>query len=193
MKLILLVGVVLFGLPLAAVFAQEGEVPAQRVAIETTKGTIVVELAAADAPETTASFLDNVESGLYAGTVFHRVINGFMIQGGGFGTDLQLKPTDKVLVNEADNGLKNVRGSIAMARKPDPHSASTQFFVNLVDNPYLDHTAKSDEGWGYTVFGKVVEGMEVVDAIATVATGTVVGMQNVPLEPVVIEKTSVVE
>jgi peptidyl-prolyl cis-trans isomerase B (cyclophilin B) len=116
-----------------------------------------------------------------------------MIQGGGYNRDLELESIDTALVNEADNGLANVRGTVAMARKADPHSATTQFFINLVDNPYLDHQSKSDAGWGYAVFGTVVEGMEVVDAIAGVETGTIAGMQNVPLEPLVIEKATVVE
>ena len=192
MKLTLILTLAGAALPLAALAAQEAAV-APRIALETSKGTIVLELAGDEAPLTTASFVENVESGFYDGTVFHRVISGFMIQGGGFDGDLALKATDKVLVNEADNGLANVRGTVAMARKPDPHSASTQFFVNLVDNPYLDHRSKSDEGGGYAVFGTVVEGMDVVDAIGAVSTGFKGGMQDVPIEPVVIVKATVVE
>jgi peptidyl-prolyl cis-trans isomerase B (cyclophilin B) len=179
-------------MPLTAAVAQESAL-APRVALELSRGTIVIELATAEAPLTTSRFLENVRSGFYDGTVFHRVIPGFMIQGGGYNLDLDLESIDTVLVNEADNGLANVRGTVAMARKADPHSATTQFFINLVDNPYLDHQSKSDAGWGYAVFGTVVEGMEVVDAIAGVETGTIAGMQNVPLEPLVIEKATVVE
>ena len=177
--------------PLAALMAQ-GAAAAPRVALETSKGTIVFELTD-KAPVTTASFVENVEAGFYDGTVFHRVISDFMIQTGGFDEALTLKPTDKILVNEADNGLQNVRGTVAMARKSDPHSASTQFYINLVDNPYLNHQTKSDEGWGYTVFGTVVEGMDVVDAIGAVSTGYKGGMPDVPIEPVVIVKASMVE
>jgi peptidyl-prolyl cis-trans isomerase B (cyclophilin B) len=190
----LLTVLVMMGLmvPLTAAVAQDAG-PPPRVALDTSKGTIVIELAPAAAQLTTSKFLDSVRAGYYDGTVFHRVVPGFMIQGGGYDADLTLKPTDKALVNEADNGLLNVRGAVAMARKADPHSATTQFFVNLVDNPYLNHQSKSDAGWGYAVFGRVVEGMEVVDAIAGVETGTVAGMQNVPLEPVVVERATVVE
>ena len=137
-----------------------------RVALDTDKGKIVVELNAIKAPKSVESFLDNVRTGFYDGTVFHRVIAGFMIQGGGYDVEGRLKPTNKMVVNEADNGLGNVRGTIAMARKNDPNSASVQFYINHVDNPSLDHTGKSLQGWGYAVFGLVVEGMEVVDAIA---------------------------
>ena len=192
MKLTLILTLAAVALPLASLAAQEAAA-APRIALETSMGTIVLELAGAAAPLTTASFVENAESGFYDGTVFHRVISDFMIQGGGFDGDLALKPTDKVLANEADNGLVNVRGTVAMARKPDPHSASTQFFINLVDNPYLDHQSKSDEGWGYTVFGTVVEGMDVVDEIGAVATGFKGGMQDVPIEPVVIVKATVAE
>ena len=192
MKMIMLLSIAGLVIPAMAVLAQDAG-SATRVSLETSKGTIVLELARQEAPETTASFLDSVGAGFYDGTVFHRVISGFMIQTGGYDTSLKLKPTDKVLVNEADNGLGNVRGTVAMARKPDPHSASTQFFVNLVDNPYLDHQSKSDQGWGYTVFGRVVEGMEVVDAIGAVKTGVSAGMPDVPVEAVIVEKASVVE
>jgi peptidyl-prolyl cis-trans isomerase B (cyclophilin B) len=186
MKLTLLLSIAGLALPLAALVAQEATA-ASRIALETSKGKTD------KAPITTASFIENVEAGFYDGTVFHRVMSDFMIQGGGFDSTLTLKPTDKVLVNEADNGLINARGTVAMARKGDPHSASTQFFVNLVDNAYLNHQSKSDQGWGYTVFGTVVEGMDVVDAIGAVATGYNGGMPNVPNEPVTIVKASVVE
>ncbi|MDH3255596.1 MAG: peptidylprolyl isomerase [Acidobacteriota bacterium] len=192
MKFYLLMSIIAFALPVAAAIAEEAA-SGPRVALETSKGTIVMELASEDAPVTTASFLEAVRAGFYDGTVFHRVIGNFMVQGGGYGEDLTLKPTDTALVNEADNGLMNERGTVAMARRPDPHSASTQFFVNLVDNPSLNHRSKSDQGWGYTVFGRVVDGMDVVDAIGAVETGFVAGMQDVPKEPVVIEKATVVE
>ncbi len=170
--------------------AEEGTMT-DRVALETSKGRIVIELDTAKAPQTAGSFLANVRDGFYDGTIFHRVIPRFMIQGGGFTEDLALKPTTKTLFNEAANGLKNVRGSVAMARKPDPHSASVQFFINLVDNVSLDHTAKTDRGWGYAVFGRVVEGMDVVDAIARVRTGRRGPMGDVPIEPVVIRKATI--
>lgn len=128
---------------------------------------------------------------LYDGTVFHRVIPGFMVQGGGFTADMAQKPTRASIQNEADNGLRNARGTVAMARTNDPHSASAQFFINVVDNAFLNHTAKSAQGWGYAVFGKVVSGMETVDAITKVPTGNKGPFQNVPVEPVVITKATV--
>jgi cyclophilin family peptidyl-prolyl cis-trans isomerase len=192
MKFALLLSIAGVVLPLAALVAQEAST-APRVALETSMGRIVLELATDEAPVTTVSFIENVEAGLYDGTVFHRVLSDFMIQGGGYDTDLNLKETDKVLVNEADNGLSNDRGTVAMARKADPHSATSQFFINLVDNAYLNHQSKSDAGWGYTVFGKVIEGMDVVDSIGVVKTGFAGGMPDVPVEPVVIEKATVVE
>jgi peptidyl-prolyl cis-trans isomerase B (cyclophilin B) len=163
-----------------------------RVQLQTSHGTIVLALDPARAPKTVASFLGYVRDGFYDGTVFHRVIPGFMIQGGGFTSDLRQKPTGPPVENEADNGLQNRRGTIAMARTGDPHSATAQFFVNLVDNRPLDHTDKSRAGWGYTVFGEVVEGMDVVDRIAAVATGNAGGHQNVPRQAVVIERATVV-
>jgi len=156
-----------------------------RIVITTTKGDITVELDQANAPVTTENFLAYVDSSHFDGTIFHRVIPGFMIQGGGFAADMTQKPTQAPIVNEADNGLKNDRGTLAMARTSDPHSASSQFFINLKDNSFLDHTAKTGQGWGYAVFGKVVEGMEVVDEIAQVATGMSGPHSDVPLEPVV--------
>ncbi|MDX1502079.1 MAG: peptidylprolyl isomerase [Thermoanaerobaculia bacterium] len=156
-------------------------------------GSIVVELFEQEAPLTVASFLEEVRAGWYEGTVFHRVIPGFMIQGGGFDASYQFKPTDKALRNEADNGLRNDRGTVAMARRPDPHTASVQFFVNLVDNDFLNHTAKTPRGWGYTVFGRVVEGMEVADAIAEVPTRRDRVSEATPVTPVVIERAVVLE
>jgi len=161
-----------------------------RVALDTSKGRIVLELYPDKAPKTVANFLQYVKSGHYDGVIFHRVIDGFMIQTGGFTADMSQKPTKEPIQNEADNGLKNERGTIAMARTGDPHSASAQFFVNTVNNDFLNHKSKTPQGWGYTVFGKVVEGMDVVDQIAKVRTGTRSGFQDVPVEPVVIKKAT---
>jgi peptidyl-prolyl cis-trans isomerase B (cyclophilin B) len=172
-------------------FAKEGAA-SPRVTLETSKGTVVLELAVEEAPQTVESFVDSVASGFYDGTIFHRVIDGFMAQGGGYGEDLRQKSTDKALVNEADNGLVNERGTIAMARTSDPHSASVQFFINLVDNDFLNHRGKNPQGWGYAVFGRVVEGMEVVDAIAKAPTDRRGGMEDVPVETVLITRASVV-
>jgi cyclophilin family peptidyl-prolyl cis-trans isomerase len=159
------------------------------VVLETSQGQIVLELDSAKAPETVANFLEYVRSGFYKGTIFHRVIPGFMIQGGGFTPDMAQKATRPPVKNEAANGLKNRRGSIAMARTNDPHSATAQFFINVVDNTNLD--SPSFDGWGYTVFGKVTKGMEAVDRIAAVATRNYGFHQNVPVEPVVIQSASI--
>lgn len=167
---------------------ETGEEPAPQVALETSRGTIVLELYPEKAPRTVENFLRYAEDGFYDGTIFHRVIPGFMIQGGGFTEDLKKKPTREPIDNEADNGLANRRGTVAMARTGDPHSATAQFFVNLVDNASLDHRAQTRRGWGYAVFGKVVEGLETVDEIAGVETGRRGGLENVPVEPVLIEK-----
>jgi cyclophilin family peptidyl-prolyl cis-trans isomerase len=162
-----------------------------KVRLETSKGAIVLELDRAKAPKTVQSFLSYVADGFYDGTVFHRVIPRFMIQGGGFSADLRQKETRPPVPNEADNGLKNLRGTIAMARTQDPHSATAQFFINHVDNAFLDHTAKTPQGWGYTVFGKVISGMDVVDAIAKVQTGGKGPFpKDVPLETVTITKAT---
>jgi peptidyl-prolyl cis-trans isomerase B (cyclophilin B) len=158
-----------------------------RVALQTSKGRIVLELYPEKAPGTVANFLAYVEAAFYDGTIFHRVIPGFMIQGGGFTADMKQKKTLPPIQNEADNRLKNDRGSIAMARTRAPHSATAQFFINVADNDFLDHTAKTERGWGYTVFGKVVSGMEVVDAITRVPTGNRGRFQNVPSEAVIVE------
>lgn len=157
------------------------------VVIETSKGTIEAELYDDKAPVTVANFLKYVEKGHYANTIFHRVIPNFMIQGGGMGADMSEKPSDKGITNEADNGMSNRRGTLAMARTSDPHSASAQFFINTVDNPFLDHTGKNDRGWGYAVFGEVKSGLDVVDAIKAVKTATKGPHENVPVEPVVIK------
>ncbi len=158
------------------------------VKLHTNFGTIVLELDADRAPETVKNFLAYVESGHYDNTLFHRVIDGFMIQGGGFAPGMQQKPTHAPIKNEAANGLKNERYTIAMARTNDPHSATAQFFINVKDNAFLDHTAPSGQGWGYCVFGRVVEGMDVVDRIKGVRTGTRGFHQDVPVEDVLIQK-----
>lgn len=165
---------------------------APRVRMETSEGEIVLSLDAGRAPKTVENFLSYVRSGFYDGTIFHRVIPDFMIQGGGFTKDMDRRETADPIVNEADNGLSNVRGSIAMARTSRPHSATSQFFINVKDNPALDHRAKSARGWGYAVFGRVVDGMDVVDRIKGVPTTVRGPHRNVPVEPVVIE-TAVVE
>jgi cyclophilin family peptidyl-prolyl cis-trans isomerase len=158
-----------------------------RVELKTNRGSIVIELNQAKAPKTVANFLQYVKDGHYDGTVFHRVIDGFMIQGGGFDKDMKQKKTRASIENEAANGLKNDYGTIAMARTPDPHSASAQFFINVKNNDFLNYRDPTPQGYGYTVFGKVVSGMEIVDRIAKVPTGNAGPHQNVPREPVVIE------
>ena len=163
------------------------------VALETSKGTILLELDSERAPGTVENFLAYVDSGFYDGTVFHRVIPDFMNQGGGFTPDLALKPTREPIRNEADNGLTNEIGTIAMARKPDPHSATAQFFINTKDNAYLNHVSKDPRGYGYTVFGRVIDGMDAVNAISAVSTATRNGMGNVPVEPVMINSARRVE
>ena len=159
---------------------------APRVRLETTMGNIVLALDAQHAPQTVDNFLAYVESGFYDGTVFHRVIGNFMIQGGGYTADMSRKQTRPPIQNEADNGLKNTRGSIAMARTRDPHSASAQFFINVEDNASLNHTAPDSRGWGYAVFGHVVEGMDVVDEIRAQATGVKAGFRDVPKKTITI-------
>jgi len=178
-------------LTLAAALASPAGAANPRVKLETTKGTIVIELDQAKAPITVGNFLEYVKSGFYDGTVFHRVIPSFMIQGGGFTPNMEQKATRAAIVNESANGLVNKRGTLAMARTPDPNSATAQFFINLKDNGFLDK-ANSQDGVGYCVFGKVVEGMGVVDAIAQVQTATAGPHENVPTKPVVITKASVV-
>lgn len=163
------------------------------VKMETNKGTIVLELDAANAPITVDNFLTYVKEGFYDGTIFHRVISNFMIQGGGFTADMTQKPTHDPIRNEANNGLGNDTGTIAMARTSDPHSATAQFFINVQDNQFLNFSGETMQGWGYAVFGKVTEGMEVVNAIRDVSTTTLGGFQDVPAETVTIEKVSIVE
>ena len=156
------------------------------VIIKTSKGDIKVRLADKEAPETVKNFLDYVDSGYYKNLIFHRVMDGFMIQGGGFDTNFKQRETRKPIKNEANNGLKNKRGTIAMARTSDPHSAKAQFFINVVDNPFLDHKDNSRRGYGYCVFGEVVDGMDVVDQIKKVPTGNHGAYQNVPKENIII-------
>jgi peptidyl-prolyl cis-trans isomerase B (cyclophilin B) len=164
-----------------------------RVLLSTSHGDITLELDATKAPASANNFLDYVNAGFFDGTIFHRVIPGFMIQGGGFTPDMQQKATECSIANEANNGLKNDRGTIAMARTSNPHSATSQFFINLVDNGFLNHTGESMQGWGYAVFGKVVEGMDAVDSIAKVGTGNHGPHSDVPLEPVVINNATLLE
>lgn len=166
--------------------------PTPHVVLETNMGNIVMELDRDAAPKTVANIIEHVENGFYNGLIFHRVMPRFMIQTGSFTAELAQRQSPRPpLRNEANNGLKNVRGSVAMARTDDPHSATAGFYINLVDNPNLDFTAETPRGWGYAVFGRVIEGMDVVDAIAKLQTGTQGNMQNVPLRPVIIEKAYV--
>ena len=171
-----------FTLPLAAHAAD-----APRVVLQTNHGEIVLELDAERAPKSVENFLTYVDDGFYDGTIFHRVIDGFMIQGGGFDADFSQKTPRAPIENEANNGLKNLRGTIAMARTNMPHSATSQFFINVVDTPALDHTAPNPRGWGYAVFGRVVEGMETVDSIRAVATTRRGAHADVPVEEIIIE------
>ncbi len=163
------------------------------VIIHTTFGDIKLELDAEKAPKTVANFLGYAGDGYYDGTIFHRVIDNFMIQGGGFDTDMQQQACGDPVDNEADNGLKNDFGTVAMARTTDPHSATAQFFINVKDNDFLNHSGKSMQGWGYTVFGKVIEGAEVLDKIRAVATGSSNGHQDVPVDPIIIETVEIVD
>ncbi|MEW5891874.1 MAG: peptidylprolyl isomerase [Pseudomonadota bacterium] len=163
------------------------------VKLHTNFGTISLELDPAKAPDTVANFLQYVRDGFYDNTIFHRVIDGFMIQGGGFTPDMEQKETRAPIQNEAHNGLKNAAYTIAMARTPNPHSATAQFFINVSDNGFLDFTEPSPRGYGYCVFGRVVEGRDVVDRIKKVPTGSRAGHQDVPVEPVIIERAELIE
>lgn len=163
------------------------------IKLHTNHGTITLQLFADKAPETVANFEEYVRSGHYDNTIFHRVIGNFMIQGGGFEPGMKQKSTRAPIKNEANNGLSNEIGTIAMARTMDPHSASAQFFINVANNSFLDHSAPTTQGWGYAVFGKVVEGMEVIDKIKNVATTSRAGHQDVPKDDVIIEKAEIVE
>ncbi len=161
------------------------------ITLHTNFGDITIELDFDKAPKSAANFKQYAEEGHYDGTIFHRVIDGFMVQGGGFDADMNQKETRAPIENEADNGLSNDAGTLAMARTMDPHSASAQFFINVKDNDFLNHKSKDMQGWGYCVFGKVSEGMDVVEKIKKVDTGNQGGHQDVPKEPVVIERVSV--
>lgn len=163
------------------------------VILKTNYGDITIELDSDKAPKTVENFLQYVKDGFYDGTIFHRVIDNFMIQGGGFEPGMKQKATREPIENEADNGLTNDTGTIAMARTMDPHSASAQFFINVKDNDFLNHTGKTAQGWGYAVFGKVTGGMEVVNKIKGIATTMAAGHQDVPAEEVIIESAVVVE
>jgi peptidyl-prolyl cis-trans isomerase B (cyclophilin B) len=159
-----------------------------KVRLTTTEGDIVIALNTEAAPKTTANFLQYVEDSFYDGTVFHRVISGFMVQGGGFEAGMNQKSTRTTIENEADNGLTNTRGSVAMARTPDPHSASAQFFVNCSDNDFLNFQEKTTQGWGYCVFGEVTEGLDVISRMEECATGSSGGHQDVPVDDIIISK-----
>ena len=182
---------------IGAVLALAGQAKASEpdpaIKLETSLGDIVVRLDSRKAPISTANFVQYVKSGFYDGTVFHRVIKTFMIQGGGMTADLKQKPTRASIRNEADNGLKNKKYTIAMARTGEPHSASSQFFINTKDNDFLDFKSQTPQGWGYAVFGKVIKGQEVVDKIAAVQTGRKGYYDDVPMENVIIKKAVIVE
>ena len=160
------------------------------ITLKTNKGTISIELDADKAPATCANFVSYIDSGHYDGTIFHRVIPSFMVQGGGFSKEMQQKQVNKPIENEADNGLVNDTGTLAMARTADPHSATAQFFINVNDNGFLNHTEKSPNGWGYCVFGKVVDGMDIVMEMSTVPTDNIGGHGDVPVEPLIIESAT---
>ena len=163
------------------------------VLMKTNFGDITIELNYEKAPITAANFEQYVRDGFYDGVIFHRVIDGFMVQGGGFDVSMDQKETRANIENEADNGLTNDEGTLAMARTMDPHSASAQFFINVGDNAFLNHSGKNSQGWGYAVFGKVVEGMDVVNTIKKVSTTSKSGHQDVPADPVVIESATIIE
>jgi len=195
-RIALAASAVAFALPLAAAEPSahpscqdllKGKSP-MKVKLTTSMGPITIELDKAKAPVSAENFVKYVESGHYNGTIFHRVIDGFMVQGGGFTKDMQQKPTQAPIKNEASNGLKNDNYTVAMARTGVRDSATSQFFINVKDNEFLNYSGENPQGWGYAVFGKVVEGKETVDKIKKVATGNASGMQNVPTTPVVIEK-----
>ena len=182
----------LFGAVLVAGGAMGADkTPNPEMILDTTEGIITIELFQDRAPKSVANVIRYAEDGFYADTIFHRVIPSFMVQGGGFGQDMVKKPVGEPVENEADNGLKNLRGTVALARTSDPHSATAQFYINLVNNDSLNHTTKTTRGWGYTVFGRVVEGMNVVDRIARTRTQTRGPYRDVPVLPIVIERASI--
>ncbi len=180
-------------LPLSVTAAETAKSANPQVRMTTSLGVVEIELDAVKAPKTVANFLGYVDKGFYNGTIFHRVISGFMIQGGGMTAGMQEKATGAKIQNEAGNGLQNLAGTLAMARTNDPHSASAQFFINTVDNSSLDHRAKNPQGWGYAVFGKVTKGMDVVKKIEAVQTSNAGMHQNVPVKDVVIAKMEVIK
>ena len=190
---LVLAGCLMVSLILGAGASARAERSKPLVKLETSMGDITLELYPEKAPATVANFLEYVKAGFFNGTIFHRVISGFMIQGGGLDAQLNKKPTRAPIKNEADNGLKNEAYTVAMARTNDPNSATAQFFINMVNNAFLNHTAKTPQGWGYTVFGKVVKGQDVVDKIKAVATSTQGMHENVPVTPVTIVKATVVK
>ena len=189
-KWIVLLSALVFLISAGGIMAADGN---PKVEMETTKGKFVIELSADKAPETVKNFLNYVDAKFYDGTIFHRVIPKFMIQGGGFTTDMKRKSGSAPIKNEADNGLKNDRGTIAMARTGDPHSATAQFFINSVNNDFLNHSGKTQQGWGYAVFGKVIAGMDVVDAISAVKTTTSGRYRDVPVETIEILRVRVLK
>ncbi|HJB65893.1 MAG TPA: peptidyl-prolyl cis-trans isomerase [Candidatus Mailhella merdavium] len=193
MCLALVLGIGCAALPAAPSSAATNGGKIVKVKLQTSMGDITLELDGEKAPATVENFVQYVKDGFYDGVIFHRVIDGFMIQGGGFTPDMKQKPTRAPIKNEADNGLKNDVYTIAMARTPDPHSASAQFFINVKDNDFLNFSAPTPSGWGYAVFGKVIDGSDVVDAIAKVNTGNFGPFGDVPLEPVIITKAEVLE
>jgi peptidyl-prolyl cis-trans isomerase B (cyclophilin B) len=189
-RLFVVISVLAAFVPAGAGMAADGN---PKVEMETSKGKIVIELYPEKAPDTVKNFLNYVDTKFYDGTIFHRVIPNFMIQGGGFTADMKRKSAGEPIKNEADNGLKNDRGTIAMARTNDPHSATAQFFINTVNNDFLNHKSKTNQGWGYVVFGKVVSGMDVVDAISSVKTVTRGMYRDVPAEIIEIRSTVVLK
>ena len=189
-KLIVVLGALVTLVTAGVCMAADGN---PKVEMETSKGKFVIELFPEKAPETVKNFLNYVEAKFYDGTIFHRVIPNFMIQGGGFTSDMKKKSAGTPIKNEADNGLKNERGTIAMARTGDPHSATAQFFINSVNNDFLNHKGKTQQGWGYVVFGKVIKGMDVVDAISSAKTVTRGGYQDIPAETIEIRSAIVLK
>lgn len=188
-RLLLLV----FCLACGQVFAADGAAANPRVVLDTSEGKITIELLSKEAPLSVANFIEYAKSGFYNGTVFHRVIPNFMIQGGGFTADLGQKETQGTLKNEANNGLRNLRGTLAMARRAEPDSATAQFFINLTDNNFLDHQNETNAGWGYAVFARVTDGLEVVDKIAATKTTTVGPLSDVPVQAIVIKRAQLLE
>ncbi len=193
MKYAALVLLVVLTLPFSLSAAETAKTVNPQVRMTTSLGVIDIELDAGKAPKTVANFLGYVDKGFYNGTIFHRVIPGFMIQGGGMTAGMKEKPTGAKIQNEADNGLKNLAGTLAMARTSDPHSASAQFFINTADNSFLDHRDKTMQGWGYAVFGKVTKGMDVVKKIEAVQTSNAGMHQNVPVKDVTITKMQTIK